>query len=121
MQAIGYPVQRFKLIAFTIAGAIAGFGGALYAFFNAYVSTEILHWTLSGDAIIMVVLCGSATVIGPDLSAANFLLLMNILSSHTEYWLFWIGVIFILSVMFFRDSVWGFISKRIQLHMEKNP
>src|SRR3546814_17645318 len=84
MQAIGYPVQRFKLIAFTIAGAIAGFGGALYAFFNAYVSTEILHWTLSGDAILMVVLGGSATVIGPALGAAIFLLLTKILSSSEE-------------------------------------
>src|SRR3546814_15445275 len=108
MQAIGYPVQRFKLIAFTIAGAIAGFGGAMYAFFNAYVSTEILHWTLSGDAIIMVVLGGSATVIGPALGAAIFLLLKNILRSHTDYFLFWIVAIFLFSVMFFREGVGGF-------------
>ncbi|TCT09432.1 branched-chain amino acid ABC transporter permease [Paralcaligenes ureilyticus] len=119
MQAIGYPVQRFKLIAFTIAGALAGFGGALYAFFNAYISSETLHWTLSGDAIIMVVLGGSATVIGPALGAAIFLLLKNILSSHTEYWQFWIGAIFIFSVMFLREGAWGFIMKRIQAIIEK--
>lgn len=119
MRAIGYPVQRFKFIAFTIAGALAGVGGALYAFFNAFVSTDILHWALSGDAIIMVMLGGSGTVIGPAVGAAIFLLLKNIVSSHNEYWMFWIGTIFILSVMFLRQGVWGFIVHRVQIMQEK--
>ena len=114
MRAIGYPVQRFKLIAFTIAGALAGVGGGLYAFFNAYVSTDILHWALSGDAIIMVVLGGSSTIIGPALGAGIFLLLKNIVSSHNEYWQLWVGVIFIGSVMFLREGVWGFVSSRLR-------
>ena len=109
MRAIGYPVQRFKFLAFTIAGTLAGVGGALYAFFNAFVSTDILHWALSGDAIIMVVLGGSATVFGPAVGAAIFLLLKNIVSSHNEYWKLWIGATFILSVIFLRQGVWGFL------------
>lgn len=109
MRAIGYPVQRFKFLAFTIAGTLAGVGGALYAFFNAFVSTDILHWALSGDAIIMVVLGGSATVFGPAVGAAIFLLLKNIVSSQSEYWMLWIGATFILSVMFLRQGVWGFL------------
>ncbi|MBI2726268.1 MAG: branched-chain amino acid ABC transporter permease [Polaromonas sp.] len=109
MRAIGYPVQRFKFLAFTIAGTLAGVGGALYAFFNAFVSTDILHWALSGDAIIMVVLGGSATVFGPAIGAAIFLLLKNIVSSKNEYWMLWIGATFILSVMFLRQGVWGYL------------
>ena len=109
MRAIGYPVQRFKFLAFTIAGTLAGVAGALYAFFNAFVSTDILHWALSGDAIIMVVLGGSATVFGPAVGAAIFLLLKNIVSSQNEYWMLWIGATFILSVMFLRQGVWGFV------------
>ena len=109
MRAIGYPVQRFKFLAFTIAGTLAGVGGALYAFFNSFVSTDILHWALSGDAIIMVVLGGSATVFGPAVGAAIFLLLKNIVSSQSEYWMLWIGATFILSVMFLRQGVWGFL------------
>lgn len=112
MRAIGYPVQRFKFIAFTIAGTLAGVAGALYAFFNAYVSTDILHWALSGDAIIMVVLGGSGTVIGPAIGAGIFLALKNIVSSHNEYWMLWIGIIFILSVMFLREGIWGFVVNR---------
>lgn len=109
MRAVGYPVQRFKLIAFTIAGGLAGVGGALYALFNAYVSTDILHWHLSGDAMIMVVLGGGGTVIGPAVGAAIFLLLKNFISSYNEYWSLWVGLIFILCVMFLRQGVWGFV------------
>lgn len=117
MRAIGYPVQRFKFLAFTIAGTLAGIGGALYAFFNAFVSTDILHWALSGDAIIMVVLGGSATVFGPAVGAAIFLLLKNIVSSQNEYWMLWIGATFILSVMFLRQGVWGFLVSSAQSAM----
>lgn len=115
MRAVGYPVQRFKLIAFTIAGALAGVGGGLYAFFNAYVSTDILHWSLSGDAIIMVVLGGTGTIIGPAVGAAIFLVLKNIVSSQTDLWQFWVGAIFILSVMYLRDGVWGTLVKRASM------
>jgi len=111
MRAIGYPVQRFKLIAFTIAGCLAGIGGSLYALFNSYVSSDILHWHLSGDAMIMVILGGSGTVFGPAFGAALFLLLKNFISSYNEYWAFWVGVIFIFCVMFLREGVWGLVMK----------
>jgi branched-chain amino acid transport system permease protein len=82
MRAAGYPVQRFKLVSFTIAGALAGVGGGLYAMLNAYVSSDILHWSLGrrdhhGD------LGGAGTVIGPAIGAAMFLLIKNVVSSRT--------------------------------------
>ena len=113
MRAAGYPVQRFKLLAFTLAGALAGVGGGLYALQNAYVSSDILHWSLSGDAIIMVILGGSGTIIGPAIGAAVFLLLKNVVSSHTEYWLLWVGTIFILCVMFLPQGIWGWARARL--------
>jgi branched-chain amino acid transport system permease protein len=112
MRAAGYPVQRFKLVAFALAGALAGVGGGLYALQNAYVSSDILHWSLSGDAIIMVILGGTGTIVGPAIGAAVFLLLKNVVSSHTEYWLLWVGVIFILCVMFLPQGIWGWLRER---------
>ncbi len=112
MQAAGYPVQRFKLIAFTMAGALAGVGGGLYGLHNAFVSSDILHWSLSGDAIIMVILGGAGTIIGPIFGSAAFLLLKNVVSSHTHYWLLWVGTIFILCVMFLPQGLWGFLRQR---------
>ncbi len=113
MLASGYPVQMFKLISFTLAGALAGVGGGLYALYNAYVSSDILHWSLSGDAIIMVILGGTGTIIGPVIGAAAFLLLKNVVSSYTEYWLFWVGGIFILCVMFLPQGLWGTFRARL--------
>jgi len=112
MLAAGYPVQRFKLVAFTIAGTLAGIGGGLYALHNAFVSSDILHWSLSGDAIIMVILGGTGTIIGPIFGAAAFLLLKNVVSSHTHYWLLWVGTIFILCVMFLPQGLWGFLRQK---------
>ena len=111
MRAIGYPVQRFKLLSFVIGGAVAGLGGALYAFFNGFVSSDILHWSLSGDAIIMVILGGVGTIIGPVIGAAVFLLLKYFVSSHHVYWMLWVGVTFILCVMFLRKGIWGVLVK----------
>jgi branched-chain amino acid transport system permease protein len=113
MRAVGYPVQRFKLVAFTLAGALAGVGGGLYALQNAFVSSDILHWSLSGDAIIMVILGGTGTIIGPAIGAAVFLLLKNVVSSHTDYWLMWVGIVFILCVLFLRQGVWGWLRARV--------
>ena len=114
MRAAGYPVQRFKLVSFTIAGALAGLGGGLYALQNAFVSSDILHWSLSGDAIIMVILGGAGTVIGPAIGAAMFLLIKNVVSSRTDYWLLWVGVIFIACVMFLPQGVWGWMRARLK-------
>ncbi|MBO9353982.1 branched-chain amino acid ABC transporter permease [Bordetella petrii] len=121
MRSIGYPVQRFKLIAFTLAGALAGVGGALYALFNGYVSTDILHWHLSGDAMLMVILGGSGTLFGPAVGAALFLLMKNFLSSYNDYWAFWIGIAFIFCVMFMREGVWGFLVARLRGKAPREP
>jgi branched-chain amino acid transport system permease protein len=112
MRAAGYPVQRFKLIAFTIAGALAGVGGGLYALQNAYVSSDILHWSLSGDAIIMVILGGTGTIVGPAIGAGIFLMLKYVVSSHTDYWALCVGIVFILIVMFLPQGLWGWIRAR---------
>jgi branched-chain amino acid transport system permease protein len=112
MRAAGYPVQRFKLIAFTLAGALAGIGGGLYALQNAFVSSDILHWSLSGDAIIMVILGGAGTVIGPAIGAGVFLLVKYVMSAQTQFWSLWVGLIFILCVMFLPQGVWGWLRAR---------
>lgn len=114
MRAIGYPVDRFKLIAFVIAGALGGFGGGLYAFFTGFVASDVLHWSLSGNAIVMVILGGTGTVGGPAVGAAVFLLLKNFVSSHFDYWMMVVGIVFILCVMFLREGLWGYAIGRFQ-------
>jgi branched-chain amino acid transport system permease protein len=107
MLAIGYPTRAYKLLAFTIAGAVAGLAGGLYAIFNGFISTDAMYWTASGDILIMTMLGGAGTLIGPAIGTAIFLLMKNVVSSYSEHWLSIIGVTFICCVMFFPGGVWG--------------
>ena len=87
MEAIGYPVFRFKLAAFAIAGALGGLAGALLANQNSYVNPGILHWTESGKLMIMVILGGVGHLYGGIIGAIALLGLEELLANHKIGWL----------------------------------
>jgi branched-chain amino acid transport system permease protein len=107
MLAMGYPTRAYKLLSFVVAGALAGLSGGIYTIFNSFISPEAIYWTASGDVLIMVMLGGAATLVGPAIGTALFLLMKNVVSSYSEHWLLIIGVIFICCVMFFPGGLWG--------------
>jgi branched-chain amino acid transport system permease protein len=107
MLAIGYPTRAYKLLSFIIAGAFAGLSGGLYAIFNSFISPDALYWTASGDILIMTMLGGAGTLIGPAIGAGVFLLMKNVVSSYSEHWLAIIGAIFVCCVLFFPGGIWG--------------
>jgi len=111
MMAIGYPTRAYKLISFTVAGAIAGLAGGLYAIFNGFISSDAVYWTSSGDILIMTMLGGAGTLIGPAIGTAIFLLMKNVVSSYSEHWLSIIGITFICCVMFFPGGLWSTLQK----------
>ena len=121
MRAIGYSTGLYKLLSFTIGGALAGLAGGLYALFNGFVSPEVLHWSASGDILIMVMLGGAGTLLGPVLGSAIFLLMKNLVSSYNDHWMMIIGIIFIACVMFFPGGVWGILSSRIAGRKSDSP
>ena len=81
MMAVGYPTKAYKLLSFTISAALAGLSGGLYAIFNGFISADALYWTASGDVLIMTMLGGAGTLIGPAIGAGVFLLMKNVVSS----------------------------------------
>jgi branched-chain amino acid transport system permease protein len=107
MLAIGYDTRAYKLLSFTIAGAFAGLAGGLYAIFNSFISPDAIYWTSSGDILIMTMLGGAGTLIGPAIGAGVFLLMKNVVSSYSDHWLAIIGGIFICCVLFFPGGIWG--------------
>ena len=111
MMAIGYPTRAYKLLSFTIAGAVAGLAGGLYAIFNGFISADAVYWTASGDILIMTMLGGAGTLIGPAIGAAIVLLMKNVVSSYSEHWLAIIGITFICCVMFFPGGLWGTLQR----------
>src|SRR6202040_1233756 len=85
MQAIGFPTFRYKLACFVIAGTLCGLAGALLANQTDFVSPAMMHWTRSGDLMVMAVLGGMHAMFGPLIGAVTFLLLEEGLSRVTEY------------------------------------
>jgi branched-chain amino acid transport system permease protein len=100
MEAAGYPVYRFKLIAFVLAGALAGLGGALLANQNELASPNMLHWTQSGMLLIMVILGGVGFLYGGVLGAAVLLLLEDLLSGYTIHWQLGVGLVLLAVVLY---------------------
>ena len=109
MQAIGFPTYRYKLICFVIAGTICGLAGALLVNHTDFISPAVMHWTRSGDLIVMAVLGGMGTVFGPVIGAVALLVLEEVLSGVTEYWQIIIGPIFLLIVLFARGGIDGLL------------
>jgi branched-chain amino acid transport system permease protein len=111
MRAIGFPTFRYKLICFVIAGTLCGLSGALLANHTDFVSPAMMYWTRSGDLIIMVVLGGMGSVIGPVFGAMALLVLEETLSGFTEYWQIILGPLLLLVVLFARGGIDGLLGK----------
>ncbi|NTZ18094.1 branched-chain amino acid ABC transporter permease [Paenibacillus sp. JMULE4] len=105
MTALGYNTRHYKLIVYSLSGMMAGFAGGLYAYFNEYVSPDLLHWGYSGQALIMVIVGGVGTLIGPAVGAGFFVILQNYISSYTDRWPIVMGLIFVAIVLYGRGGV----------------
>jgi branched-chain amino acid transport system permease protein len=128
MRAIGFPTFRYKLVCFVIAGVLCGLSGVLLANHTNFISPALMHWTRSGDLIVMAVLGGMGSVFGPVFGAVAFLMLEEVLpplikpfaglftiltgidASHAhEYWQLVLGPLFLLVVLFARGGIDGLL------------
>jgi branched-chain amino acid transport system ATP-binding protein len=98
MQALGYNVWLHKYLAFIISAVFAGCAGVLSAFYKGFVSPFDLSLAVSAEAMLMVILGGSGTLIGPILGAIVIVALRNLLSVFMDHWLIVLGFIFVLTV-----------------------
>jgi branched-chain amino acid transport system permease protein len=115
MQAIGYPVNRYKLLAFVVGGTVAGVAGSLYAQLVGSISPDAFLWTTSGEALLMVIIGGTGTLGGAMLGAAAFILLQSLVSSYTERWMLILGLTFVLLVLFAPGGILGALRGRVGL------
>lgn len=114
MEAVGYAVRRYKLIAFVIAGAVAGIAGALYTQLNLTISPDAFFWATSGEALLMVIIGGTGTLWGAVLGSGTFILLQSLVSSYTERWMLILGLTFILFVLFVPGGIVGALRGRVR-------
>jgi branched-chain amino acid transport system permease protein len=111
MQAIGFPVTRYRLACFVIAGTMCGLAGALLANNTDFVSPAVMFWTRSGDLMVMVILGGMGSLFGPVIGAIVYLVLEEFLSQLTEYWALIMGPLLLLIVLFGRGGIIGLLGR----------
>jgi branched-chain amino acid transport system permease protein len=111
MQAIGFPVTRYRLACFVIAGTLCGLAGALLANNTDFVSPAVMFWTRSGDLMVMVILGGMGSLFGPVIGAIVYLVLEEFLSQLTEYWALIMGPLLLLIVLFGRGGIVGLLGR----------
>jgi branched-chain amino acid transport system permease protein len=108
-RAIGYPVERYKIVAVMLSGLFAGLAGVLYAIQNQFAAPDFVFFLVSGETVIYNVIGGVGTLVGPVVGAGVFLLLREALSRFfTETYLIPLGVMFILIVIFMPQGLLGF-------------
>ena len=105
--ACGYNVARAKLMVFVLSAGICGLAGALRALHLSVVPIDSLHYLQSGQAVMMCLLGGMGTFFGPFVGAAVFLLLEDVVTNLTRYWMGVVGLIFMGFVLFFPKGIWG--------------
>ena len=105
--ACGYDVARSKLLVFVLSAGICGLAGALRALHLSIVPIDSLHYLQSGQAVMMCLLGGMGTFLGPFIGAAVFLYLEDVVTNVTRYWMGVVGIVFMIFVLFFPKGVWG--------------
>ena len=106
--SLGYDVDRYKLLAFVLSTAIAGLAGSLKTLVLGFATLSDVHWSLSGEVVLMTLLGGLGTFAGPVIGAFTIIGLQNFLADRVGSWVtVIIGVIFVLCVLAFRKGVVG--------------
>jgi branched-chain amino acid transport system permease protein len=111
MHMLGYATYRYKLVAFTVSGALAGLAGYLAAVQFGVVNPEMLGWHLSGAALMMVILGGSAFLVGPAIGAAAMMLLELAFQALTRHWLLLMGGVIVAVALFLPQGLAGAVSR----------
>ena len=116
--ALGYNTRAYKITTVVLAYGFGGLAGALYAAFAGFASPELFFWLTSGRVLIMVIVGGAGTLIGPILGGVSFVFLEHQLSQVTDLWPLIFGTIFMAFVMFAPQGIWGILTSRFRWRRE---
>lgn len=113
MEVLGYNTWLHKYVAFVLSGTLAGAAGNLFVYYNGFVSPAYLSIVFSATALIMVILGGAGTLLGPALGAATIVFLENVVSAHTQRWQVVLGLIYVGVTLFAPDGLAGVVRGRV--------
>jgi branched-chain amino acid transport system permease protein len=111
MAALGVSAYPYRLVAFVLSGMGTSLAGALMANALRFVSPDMMHWSKSGELMVMVILGGLGTLAGPVLGAVALVGLETVLSAWTEHWQFVLGPVLLLVVLFGRGGLMALVRR----------
>jgi ABC-type branched-subunit amino acid transport system ATPase component/ABC-type branched-subunit amino acid transport system permease subunit len=109
---VGYDVRRYAWLAFVLSTTIAGLAGALHGLLKQFVYADLVHVTMSGEILAMTLVGGLRHFLGPAVGAAFFVLFREVLTSYTENWLLYFGLLFMAFILFSPDGILG-VARRL--------
>jgi branched-chain amino acid transport system permease protein len=113
--SLGYMTDRYKLVAFVLSATLAGLAGGMNALVFQLASLTDVHWTMSGDVLLMTLLGGLGTVFGPVVGAFIVIAMQNYLAPFGQWVLVIQGVIFVICVLLFRRGIVGEIARLLRI------
>jgi len=116
LEVLGFSPFGFRLFSYVLSGVAAGLAGVLLVNQGEFVSPGMIHWTRSGEIMVMVLLGGMGTLLGPTIGAAVLLFLEEYLAMYTEHWMVILGPFLILVVLFGRGGLYGLFFHRGKEH-----
>lgn len=109
----GIPVQRYRLMAFVLSAAFSGLAGAIFAPFERAITPQITFWSKSAEPVLMSLLGGMHIFVGPAVGSAIFMIIKEVISSHTEFWAIVLGTVLIALVIFLPGGIAHFAYTRL--------
>jgi branched-chain amino acid transport system permease protein len=111
MKALGYAALKAKLAVYVLSACLTSIAGVLLANLTSYTSPSYSAWTVSGEVIVMVVLGGMNTLVGPIVGATALLLFEEVLSSYTSHWQLGLGALIVVIVVLAKQGIYGSFSR----------
>jgi len=111
MSGLGYNVWLHKYVAFIVSALFAGVAGVLIAYHNKYVGPTDLNLITSAEALIMVIVGGAGTLVGPVIGAFIVILIKNFLSGYTEHWMLILGLLYVLTGMYAPNGLYPLVHR----------
>ena len=108
MHALGFPVLRYQLVAYVLSGCTCGIAGLLLGNLTRFASPAYMAWTVSGDLIVIIIIGGIATIMGPLIGAIAYVTLETVIAAYTQHWMVVLGPVILLVALFARRGLYGF-------------
>jgi branched-chain amino acid transport system permease protein len=107
MNALGFPVLRYQLVAYILSCCLCGIAGLLLGNLARFASPAYMAWTVSGDLIVIIIIGGVATIMGPLVGAIVYIILETVIAAHTQHWMIVLGPLILLVALFAQRGLYG--------------